>query len=243
MERILEEPDEIHNYVQSDEVTSVVSHASTSLSFLSRMSAPISSSRRYVKNKNISSDRDAMSDIGVPFVREKLQKIHINKQKNGKGKLFNVNIYLSRYFPKSKTQVLCKASSVAPSSNDSVTSNAGPPLPFPQESSLNMKEGKGKEDGFIMARTSRMGLIFRRWDEECYWSRYNRTSILVFSSRENYISWKKLSDIGDEKAKLYVKSEINFNVKKSRSGLTPEVKKYWIGDIKPKRYPSHSGYM
>ena len=241
MDQILEEHTQIAYH--SDVVRSEISHTSTTFSLTSRLSAPVpkSQSNQSFLDKTFHHERDAQSDVGgAPQNCGKMRKIHKGDQKKFKGSRFNLGV---AKFSRSKSQV----SSIMPSSNGSSNMcNSGALLPLPIESTLkNPADGK-RENGYIMARTSRMSLILRRWDESCYWTRHNKVCILIFNSKQEFSYWKKLSDVGDKKARCYVRAEFDFNVKRSKTSsnsVVPELKKYWMGDIKPKSYPANNGFV
>ena len=250
MESILEEQgrDARTNY-DFDDSNSVISHATTTLSSASRQSAPISSPSRIREVRKMTENlkiKDSMSDVGggrssALMERSRSQSSSFRQKKEP---ILQTQTLVNR-----TTVTKSQVSSSAPSSNGSGASNAGPALPLPFESTLKYGDKKDKpllkeEHGQIMARYTRISLLLRNWNEKCYWARHKLCCLLLFDSKDDYLKWKVLFDEGEKsKAMRLVKFELDFDVRSKNSKLKKNIFKYWMGNIKPKKYSAKEDYL
>lgn len=255
----------------SSEVNSMISHASTSYSSMSANSAPLmahppSALRRGKYTRAHYPSRETQSDCAgspnnSPRKKKKKSKKH-KKDKTKKSKKVRTqevvappqhqlvsNINISAVEQARPSGPKSAISSSVPSSNGS-DSNAGPPLPLPKESTLVIETEKVKEEGFIMARGSRWAIIMKKWSSDCYWVRHNRTELLVFNTYDDFKRWERCNDEGDKVgAEKFIKFSFDFNTKKKKMehmagiDLPVSVKKYWMGNVKPKRYAGFGGHL
>lgn len=250
MESILEEQgrDARTNY-DCDDSNSVISHATTTLSSASRRSAPISSPSRIREVRKMTENlkiKDSMSDVGggrssTLIERSRSQSSSFRQKKEP---TLQTQTLVNR-----TTVTKSQVSSSAPSSNGSGASNAGPALPLPFESTLEYGDKKDKpllkeEHGQIMARYTRISLLLRNWNGKCYWARHKLCCLLLFDSKDDYLKWKVLFDEGEKsKAMRLVKFELDFDVRSKNSKLKKNIFKYWMGNIKPKKYSAKEDYL
>lgn len=97
---------------------------------------------------------------------------------------------------------------------------------------------------------SRWAIIMKKWSSDCYWVRHNRTELLVFNTYDDFKRWERCNDEGDKVgAEKFIKFSFDFNTKKKKMehmagiDLPVSVKKYWMGNVKPKRYAGFGGHL
>jgi len=254
------------DFCSASDVNSMVSHASTSYSSMSTNSAPIVArpppalrKGRYAQaqSRETKSDFTGESYPDRKYKKKDKKKKHKKEKKNkykkdkgGEGgtPLLDRNIAIPAAEQAKVSGPKSAISSSIPSSNGS-DSNAGPPLPLPKESTL-VEEDKAREEGYIMARGSRWAIIMKKWSSDCYWARHNRTELLIFSTYDDFKHWERYNHGGDSAgAEKFIKFKLDFNTKKKKTdsksptSLPKPVEKYWMGNVKPKRYTGYSGYL
>lgn len=254
------------DFCSASDVNSMVSHASTSFSSMSTNSAPIVARAppalrkgRYAQaqSRETKSDFTGESSPDRKYKKKDKKKKHKKEKKNkykkdkgGEGgtPLLDRNIAIPAAEQAKVSGPKSAISSSIPSSNGS-DSNAGPPLPLPKESTL-VEEDKAREEGYIMARGSRWAIIMKKWSSDCYWARHNRTELLIFSTYDDFKHWERYNHGGDSAgAEKFIKFKLDFNTKKKKTdsksptSLPKPVEKYWMGNVKPKRYTGYSGYL
>jgi len=254
------------DFSSASDMNSMVSHASTSYSSMSTNSAPIikraSSALRKGRYARAQS-RETKSDFSGESSpdrknkkkdkkkkHKKYKKNKSDKDKGGEGgtPLLDKNIVIPAVEQAKVSGPKSTISSSIPSSNGS-DSNAGPPLPLPKESTL-VEENKAREEGYIMARGSRWAIIMKKWSSDCYWTRHNRTELLIFNTYDDFKHWERHNHDGDSAgAEKFIKFKVDFNTKKKKTdsksptSVPKPVEKYWMGNVKPKRYTGYSEYL
>lgn len=219
--------------LQDVDNTSDISFASTSFSSSSRCSVPLTTSR-YHSMRSSARDRDSHSDVGIGSPRSSSRSMQQSR-----------SVLQPYKASRAPDRSLVSASS-APSSQGSGHSLPGPALPLPRESTLHEslptapigeEKEKEKDEGFIMARTTRISLLLRKWQKNCFWTRC-KSALLIFNNRGDYKAYKKRTKADESKAEHLLKAKFEFCIKKHDVPV-----KYWMGDIKPKCYNASEGYL
>ena len=217
--------------LQDVDNTSDISFASTSFSSSTRCSAPPTTSK-YHSLKNSARDRDSHSDVVIGSPKGSSRNVQSRSV---------LQPYKTSRVPRSQV-----SANSAPSSQGSGHSLPGPALPLPRESTLHEslpiahigeEKAKEKDEGFIMARTTRVSLMLRKWQKNCFWTR-SKSALLIFNNRGDYKAYKKRIKADESKAEHLLKAKFEFCIKKNDAPV-----KYWMGDIKPKCYSVSEGYL